>query len=80
MAKYKVSDIEALTRPRAILFAQARRLQKENLIESTWTIDGRIKIKQLDGKIHTITREEELIKSVPRAQSELLQASTPKRY
>ena len=71
---------EALTRPRAKLFAQARRLQKENLIESTWTIDGRIKIKQLDGKVHTITREEELIKSVPRAPSELLQASTPKRY
>lgn len=72
---------EALTRARAKLFAQTRRLHKEKVIDGCWTMDGRIKIKLSNGNIVTITREDELHRHVPHVQggATRLQTSTPNR-
>lgn len=56
---------EVLTRTRAKLFAQTRRLHKEKFIAGCRIMDGRIKMKLLNGNIVTITREDELYRQVP---------------
>lgn len=61
---------EVLTRTRAKLFAQTRRLHKEKFIAGCRTMDGRIKMKQLNGNIVTITREDELYRQVPDSDTE----------
>lgn len=61
---------EVLTRTRAKLFAQTRRLQKEKFIAGCRTMDGRIKMKLLNGNIVTITREDELYRRVPDSDTE----------
>lgn len=61
---------EVLTRTRAKLFAQTRRLHKEKFIAGCRTMDGRIKLKLLNGNIVTITREDELYRQVPDSDTE----------
>lgn len=61
---------EVLTRTRAKLFAQTRRLHKEKFIAGCRTMDGRITMKLLNGNIVTITREDELYRQVPDSDTE----------
>lgn len=61
---------EVLTRTRAKLFAQTRRLHKEKFIAGCRTMDGRIEMKLLNGNIVTITREDELYRQVPDSDTE----------
>lgn len=61
---------EVLTRTRAKLFAQTRRLHKEKFIAGCRTMDGRIKMKLLNDNIVTITREDELYRQVPDSDTE----------
>lgn len=62
---------EVLTRTRAKLFAETRRLHKEKFIAGCRTMDGRIKMKLFkNGNIVTITREDELYRQVPDSDTE----------
>lgn len=65
------------TRPR--LFAQARHLLKDELIDGCWTTNGGMKRYILNGKIVTVSRENELFKNVPNTENHGLQTSTPNR-
>ena len=50
---------EHLTRQRAEVFFEARQLKKRDLIQGTWTYDGRICVK-LDEKVHQVTTKDAL--------------------
>jgi hypothetical protein len=63
---------EVLTHRRSRLYAATRKLVKSKLIDSTWTMDGSVKIKLLDKTIVSLTREEDVEKHVPGA-SDVLQ-------
>ena len=51
---------EALTKQRAIVFAKARYLKKQNLIQGTWTRDGRIVLRNNCGFYAHVTTLDEL--------------------
>ena len=53
---------EDLTRARAKLLYNARLLKRSGKIQDTWSVDGRIGIKDLKNRIHYITRQNELTK------------------
>lgn len=57
----KVFINEDLTRVRAALSFTARQKKKAGRIADTWTADGRIVIKDLNGKIHYVTRKANFI-------------------
>jgi hypothetical protein len=57
-----VAVFEDLTRARASLAFQARKLKKEHKLESTWTFDGKVIVKDLKGVIHLIRSPEDLTK------------------
>ena len=51
---------EDLTRARATLLYKARKAKREKGIVDCWSFDGRIVIKDVRGKVHTIVNEVEL--------------------
>ena len=51
---------EDLTRARATLLYKARKAKREKGIADCWSFDGRIIIKDVRGKVHTIGNEVEL--------------------
>ena len=51
---------EDLTRARATLLYKARKAKREKGIVDCWSFDGRIVIKDVRGKVHTIGNEVEL--------------------
>ena len=51
---------EDLTRARATLLYKARKAKREKGVADCWSFDGRIIIKDVRGKVHTIVNEVEL--------------------
>ena len=51
----KIYVNEALTQERSELFFQARKLKREKKIQDSWTYDGRVILKTLQGNIQTVT-------------------------
>ena len=51
---------EDLTRARAMLLYKARKAKREKGVADCWSFDGRIIIKDVRGKVHTIVNEVEL--------------------
>ena len=60
-----VRVFEDLTRSRATLAYEARKLKKAGRLSNTWTSDGKIIIKDLHGKIHRVRTTDELCEKAP---------------
>ena len=56
---------EDLSRARLHLAYKARILKRENKIIDTWVIDGRIKVKDLNNRIESVTSLKDLAKYEP---------------
>ncbi|ELU01798.1 hypothetical protein CAPTEDRAFT_203166 [Capitella teleta] len=57
-----VAVFEDLTRARASLAYEARKLKKDNRIDKIWTSDGKVIVKDLNGTIHLIRSLDDLTK------------------